>query len=89
MSISERKVRVVDNIRIENNSNFEIVLIPTKIDLEPMEDEEHGGCIYTGVKASMFSNLAETPEEMEELSEMLKYTAKAQRVFADILKKRF
>lgn len=77
------------NIRIENNSRFDIILIPTKIDLEPMKDEENGGCIYTGVKASMFSNLAETPEDMEELSEVLKYTAKAQRVFADILKERF
>lgn len=53
------------------------------------QNTEHGESIYTGVKASMFSNLAETPEDMEELSEVLKYTAKAQRVFADILKERF
>ena len=53
------------------------------------QNKEHGESIYTGVEVSMFSNLAETPEELEELSEVLKDAAKAQRVFADILKERF
>lgn len=56
---------------------------------EPMEGEEYGESIYTGVEVYMFSNRAKTPEEMEELSEVMKYASEAQRVFADILKERF
>lgn len=53
------------------------------------QNTEHGECIYTGVEVYMFSNRAKTPEDMEELSEVMKYAAEAQRVFADILKERF
>lgn len=76
-------------VRIQNNSKFNIELDPIKMYFEPMEGEEYGECIYTGVEVFMFSNLAKTPEEMEELSEVMKYASEAQRVFADILKERF
>ena len=76
-------------VRIQNNSKFNIELDPIKMYFEPMEGEEYGESIYTGVEVSMFSNLAETPEELEELSEVLKDAAKAQRMFTDVLKERF
>ena len=77
------------NIRIKNNSKFKVDLTVMRNDFISKKNAEHGESIYTGVEASMFSNLAETPEDMEELSEVLKDAAKAQRVFADILKERF
>lgn len=77
------------NIRIKNNSKFKIDLIPMRNDFISIKNVEHGESIYTGVEVSMFSNLAETPEELEELSEVLNDTAKAQRMFADVLAERF
>ena len=77
------------NIRIKNNSKFKVDLIPMRNDFISKRNAEHGESIYTGVEVSMFSNLAETPEELEELSEVLKDTAKAQRVFTDVLKELF
>ena len=77
------------NIRIENNSKFKIDLIPMRNDFISKQNTEHGESIYTGVEVSMFSNLAETPEELEELSEVLKDAAKAQRVFSEVLAERF
>lgn len=77
------------HVRIKNNSKFKVDLVSMRNDFISKQNKEHGESIYTGVEVSMFSNLAETPEELEELSEVLKDAAKAQRVFADVLAERF
>lgn len=64
-------------VGIKNNSKFDVNLHPV--------DNLDGESDYSGVEVSLPSNLAETAEELEELSVVLQAAAKAKRLFAKVL----
>ena len=65
-------------VGIKNNSKFDVDLYP--IDNLDGEDSD-----YSGVEVSLPSNLADTAEELEELSVVLQAAANAKRLFAKVL----
>lgn len=69
-------------VGIKNNSKFDV-------DLYPVDNLDGGESAYSGVEVSLPSNLAETAEELEELSVVLQAAAKAKRLFAEVLTEQF
>ena len=65
-------------VGIKNNSKFDV-------DLHPVDNLDSEGSDYVGVEVSIPSNLADTAEELEELSVVLQAAANAKRLFAKVL----
>lgn len=68
-------------VGIQNDSTFGVDLYPV--------DNLDGESDYSGVEVSLPSNLAETAEELEELSVVLQATANAKRLFDKVLTEQF
>lgn len=64
-------------VGIQNDSTFGVDLYPV--------DNLDGESDYSGVEVSIPSNLADTAEELEELSVVLQAAANAKRLFAKVL----
>lgn len=64
-------------VGIQNDSTFDVDLYPV--------DNLDGDSDYSSVEVSLPSNLAETAEELEELSVVLQAAAKAKRLFTKVL----
>lgn len=69
-------------VGIKNNSTFDV-------ELHPVDNLDGGESAYSGVEVSLPSNLAETAEELEDLSVVLQAAAKAKRLFAKVLTEQF